>query len=196
VKREEIGERTERKEETKDSTLFTSSNPEPSSPQKQPPTSNTVFGKLRSTSTLGKAVSQQNTQAISELKEPLFQLNKPFTINELQPIWDKLIRDLETRRRFSEFVILNRKYTLKGTTIHLEVDNEIQIDLLTTTLRTEVLNFLRREMHNSTIHLEIVVAEQENTTLIYTQADKFRFLAEKNPALVELRSVLGLDYDY
>lgn len=126
----------------------------------------------------------------------MIQQNKPFTIHELQPVWDKLIKDLDSRRRFSEFVILNRRFTLTGTTIHLEVDNEIQIDLLTATFRTEVLTFLRKELQNSTIHLEVVVAEQENKTLIYTQADKFRFLAQKNPALNELRNVLGLDYDY
>jgi DNA polymerase III subunit gamma/tau len=153
--------------------------------------------KLRSTATIGKPIVQVvSNQAVSQVQEPVVQQNKPFTIHELQPVWDKLIKDLEARRRFSEYVILNRKFTLNGTTIHLEVDNEIQIDLLTTTLRTEVLNFLRRELQNSTIHLEIVVAEQENTTLIYTQADKFKFLAEKNPALNELRNVLGLDYDY
>jgi DNA polymerase III subunit gamma/tau len=162
----------------------------------QSPIPNPAMGKLRSTATIGKPIIQQVAQSISQVQEPGIQQNKPFTINELQPIWDKLITDLEKRRRFSEYVILNRKFTLNGTTIHLEVDNEIQIDLLTTTLRTEVLNFLRRELQNSTIHLEIVVAEQENTTLIYTQADKFKFLAEKNPALHELRSVLGLDYDY
>jgi DNA polymerase III subunit gamma/tau len=155
------------------------------------------MGKLRSTATIGKPIVQPTTQqAVSQVQEPVVQQNKPFTITELQPVWDNLIKDLEKRRRFSEYVILNRKFTLNGTTIHLEVDNEIQIDLLTTTLRTEVLNFLRRELQNSTIHLEIVVAEQENTTLIYTQADKFKFLAEKNPALNELRNVLGLDYDY
>ena len=152
---------------------------------------------MRSTATIGKPIVQAKTnQTDSQVQEPLTQQNKPFTIRELQPVWDVLIKDLEARRRFSEFVILNRKFTLNGTTIHIEVDNEIQVDLLTTTLRTEVLNFLRRELQNSTIYLEVVVAEQENTTLIYTQADKFRFLAEKNPALNELRNVLGLDYDY
>ncbi len=155
------------------------------------------MGKLRSTATIGKPIIQDIAQqAVSQVQQSVVQQNKTFTIEELQPVWDKLIKDLEKRRRFSEYVILNRKFTLKGTTIHLEVDNEIQIDLLTTTLRTEVLNFLRKELQNSTIHLEIVVVAQENTTIIYTQADKFAFLAKKNPALNELRNVLGLDYDY
>jgi DNA polymerase III subunit gamma/tau len=154
------------------------------------------MGKLRSTATIGKPLVQQVNQVVSQVQEPDIQQNKPFTIDELQVAWDKLIKDLENRKKFSEYVILNRKFTLDGTTIHIEVDNEIQVDLLTISLRTEVLSFLRKELQNSTIHLEVVVSKEEAKTMIYTQADKFKFMAEKNPALHDLRSILGLDYDY
>eukprot|EP00388_Colpodella_angusta_P009935 GDKJ01026137.1.p1 GENE.GDKJ01026137.1~~GDKJ01026137.1.p1 ORF type:complete len:573 (-),score=70.00 GDKJ01026137.1:4150-5868(-) len=163
----------------------------------QIPISNPQIGKLRSTSTLGKPTTQ-STESQSNIvaQKATVQQNKAFTLEELQVVWNEQIKHLEEKQRFSEYVILNRPFTLKGTTIHLEVDNDIQVDLLTTTLRTEILNHLRQVLQNSTIHLEVVVAEVENKTLIYTQADKFRFLAEKNPALNELRNVLGLDYDY
>jgi DNA polymerase III subunit gamma/tau len=151
---------------------------------------------LRSTATIGKPIVQAETIKTSVVQEPVNQENKPFTLEELQIVWDKLIKDLENRKRFSEYVILNRKFTLEGTTIHIEVDNEIQVDLLTISLRTEVLSYLRKELHNSTIHLEVVVSKEEAKTMIYTQADKFKFMAEKNPALHDLRNVLGLDYDY
>ena len=154
------------------------------------------MGKLRSTVTIGKPIVQAENTKISVVQEPNIHDNKPFTYDELQLVWDKLIKDLENRKRFSEYVILNRKFILDGTTIHIEVDNEIQTDLLTISLRTDVLNYLRKELHNSTIHLEVVVSKEEAKTMIYTQADKFKFMAAKNPALNELRSVLGLDYDY
>ena len=151
---------------------------------------------MRSTATIGKPIVQAESVNTSVVQEPVSQTNKLFTFDELQVVWDKLIKDLEARKRFSEYVILNRKFTLDSTTIHLEVDNEIQTDLLTISLRTEVLNYLRKELHNSTIHLEVVVSKEETKIMIYTQADKFKFMAEKNPALHDLRSVLGLDYDY
>jgi DNA polymerase III subunit gamma/tau len=154
------------------------------------------MGKLRSTATIGKPIVQAETVKASAVQEPTSQVDKPFTVDELQLAWDKLIKDLENRKKFSEYVILNRSFTLNGTTIHIEVDNEIQVDLLTISLRTEVLSFLRKELQNSTIHLEVVVSKEEAKTMIYTQADKFKFMAEKNPALNDLRSVLGLDYDY
>jgi DNA polymerase III subunit gamma/tau len=154
------------------------------------------MGKLRSTATIGKPIVQAESTTMSVVQEPVNQGNKPFTFDELQVVWDKLIKDLESRKRFSEYVILNRKFALDGSTIHIEVDNEIQTDLLTISLRTEVLTYLRKELNNSTIHLEVVVSKEEAKTMIYTQADKFKFMAEKNPALHDLRSVLGLDYDY
>ncbi len=154
------------------------------------------IGKLRSTATLGKPIVQEQKTVVNTVQEPQVQQNKAFTLEELQVVWDGLVKHLESEKRFSEYVILNRAFTLNGTTIHLEVDNDIQVDLLTTTLRTEILTHIRQALQNSSIHLEVVVSEVENTTLIYTQADKFKFLAEKNPAMNELRTVLGLDYDY
>lgn len=78
----------------------------------------------------------------------------------------------------------------------MAVDNEIQVELLTTALRTEVLTHLRKAMQNSTIHIEVSILKEEEKPMIYTQAEKFKFLANKNPALNELRNALGLDYDY
>ena len=169
-------------------------NDSPSVPN--PPIPNPPIGKLRSTASIGKPLIQAETNRTSIVQEPENQTNKSFTADELQVVWNKLIKDLHQRNRMSEYVILNRKFTLDGTTIHIEVNNEIQVDLLTISLRTEILNHLRKELHNSTIHLEVVVSKEEVKTMIYTQADKFKFMAEKNPALHDLRSALGLDYDY
>ena len=154
------------------------------------------MGKLRSTASLGKPLVQQIVQAVSQVQEPVIQQNKAFSIHDLQVYWDKFTNDLQMENRMTEYVIFNRKLRLEGTIIHLEVDNDIQLEKVVSILRNEMVTYLRRQLQNTSIQLESTVAEQENTTLIYTQADKFKFLAEKNPALHELRSVLGLDYDY
>ncbi len=151
---------------------------------------------MRSTSTIIKPLAQQEVQQVSQVQEPVFQQNKPFSLAELTAAWGRFTHDLQMENRMTEYVIFNRKFTLEGTTIHLQVDNDIQVEKITGTLRNEMITYLRKSLQNSKIQLEATVMEQENTTLIYTQADKFRFLAEKNPALNELRSVLGLDYDY
>jgi DNA polymerase III subunit gamma/tau len=153
-----------------------------------------MMGGLKTTSTIGKPLAQVSNKII--VAEPVIVQSKPIVFEELKQAWDIFVKQLEERRRFSEFVILNRDFTLEGTTIHLEVDNEIQTELLTTVLRTEALNFLRQKLSNSSLHIEVVVMKEENVKKIYTQADKFNYLATKNPALLELKNTLGLDYDY
>ncbi len=152
---------------------------------------------LRSTSTIiNKAVEKETPTLANTVQESQPLTNKAVTYDGLKTSWDTLVEHLKERQRYSEYVILNRPFTLKGTTIYLAVDNEIQQELLTTALRTEVLTYLRKEVQNSTLHLEVSILEQEKVKMIYTQAEKFNFLAEKNPALNDLRSALGLDYDY
>lgn len=157
------------------------------------------LGGLKSTANLGKsAVSTAKAPSapMPVLEETQVVQNKAFTKEQLKVQWDSFVKWLESRERFSEFVILNRDFTLEGTTIHLAVDNEIQVELLTTALRTEVLTHLRKAMQNSTIHIEVSILKEEEKPMIYTQAEKFKFLANKNPALNDLRNALGLDYDY
>lgn len=157
------------------------------------------LGGLKSTANLGKS-TETTTKAPSAPmpvhEETQVLQNKTFTKEQLKVQWDSFVQWLKSRERFSEFVILNRDFTLEGTTIHLAVDNEIQVELLTTALRTEVLTHLRKAMQNSTIHIEVSILKEEEKPMIYTQAEKFKFLANKNPALNDLRNALGLDYDY
>lgn len=186
-------------------------NPVPAQPSNTPtgsvPTNTTQIGTipkvnlggLKSTANLGKsAVSTAKAPSapMPVLEETQVVQNKAFTKEQLKVQWDSFVKWLESRERFSEFVILNRDFTLEGTTIHLAVDNEIQVELLTTALRTEVLTHLRKAMQNSTIHIEVSILKEEEKPMIYTQAEKFKFLANKNPALNDLRNALGLDYDY
>lgn len=157
------------------------------------------LGGLKSTANLGKSavsIAKAPSAPMPVLEETQVVQNKAFTKEQLKVQWDSFVKWLESRERFSEFVILNRDFTLEGTTIHLAVDNEIQVELLTTALRTEVLTHLRKAMQNSTIHIEVSILKEEEKPMIYTQAEKFKFLANKNPALNDLRNALGLDYDY
>jgi DNA polymerase III subunit gamma/tau len=51
-------------------------------------------------------------------------------------------------------------------------------------------------LRNTNLQIATTVAVQEQKKMIYTQQEKFNYLAEKNPSLFELRKVLGLELDY
>lgn len=118
--------------------------------------------------------------------------NEPFTFEKLKTTWEDFA---DKRERPSEQVILRRDFHLKGNIIHLQLDNDIQTSLLDE-FKADLLMYLRQHLRNSSLQLTAAVTLQEQKRMIYTQQEKFNFLAEKNPALLELRKVLGLELDY
>ncbi|WP_408641412.1 hypothetical protein [Spirosoma telluris] len=122
--------------------------------------------------------------------------DKPFDLDDLQAAWATFARIRREKSDITtEQVVLNRELTLDGTTIHLKLDNTLQVDFLTE-LKPDLLGYLRSELQNSQIKLEHQVVFQEVKKMIYSSQDKYNYLAEKNPALHELRKVLNLDVDY
>ncbi|MEZ0486425.1 DNA polymerase III subunit gamma/tau [Fibrella aquatica] len=120
----------------------------------------------------------------------------PFTAVALQAVW----KEFASQRRVqtdnaTEQIILNRDFTLDGTTVSINLDNHIQADLFTSML-PELLAHLRQSLQNWQIQIEHAVVMAEVKKMIYSPQDKFNYLAEKNPALHTLRQALGLEVDY
>jgi len=127
---------------------------------------------------------------------PVRKMDRTFAFDQLKAAWQAFAQMRERQNGLgSEQVILNRDITLEDMTIHIALDNAIQVDLLNG-LRHELMNYLRQRLENSQIQLVHQVTVQENRRVIYTPQDKFNYLAEKNPALLELKKTLGLDVDY
>ncbi|MGV3559422.1 DNA polymerase III subunit gamma/tau [Larkinella arboricola] len=160
-----------------------------------------VSSRLRTTTNLvpmerpALVVDNSAATAVIEAPEPP-KIDKPFIFEQLKAAWSTFtrLRDQQGGSQ-TEQVMLNRDIVLDGTTIHIALDNSLQVDLLND-LRQDLLTYLRRELQNSQIQLVHSVAMQETRRMIYTPQDKFNYLAEKNPALLELKRTLGLDVDY
>ena len=63
-------------------------------------------------------------------------------------------------------------------------------------LQQELLTYLRTTLNNRRIQLITKVEKVENKKMIYTNSEKFEFLAEKYPNLRELKMRLDLDTDF
>ncbi|WP_460940555.1 DNA polymerase III subunit gamma/tau, partial [Spirosoma humi] len=119
--------------------------------------------------------------------------DKPFTLDELIDVWRAFSKIRQQQNdSATEQLVLNRDLILTGTVIQLTLDNTLQVGYLTD-LKPELLGYLRAELQNSQIQLEHKVTVQDTKKMIYSSQDKFNFLAEKNPALHELRKVLNLE---
>ena len=63
-------------------------------------------------------------------------------------------------------------------------------------IRTQLTAYLRDKLNNSNINVFGVMQAIETKRVAYTNKEKFDYLAEKNPILLELKERLGLDTDY
>ncbi|ARK13342.1 DNA polymerase III subunit gamma/tau [Fibrella sp. ES10-3-2-2] len=149
--------------------------------------------RLRSTVGIGakpQAVETEVTIAAGE------RPSQPFTMVALQTAWKTFAAQRRQQTdNASEQIILNRDFTLDGTTITLNLDNHIQEDLFAGML-PDLLAYLRQTLQNWQLQIEHAVVMVEVKKLIYSPQDKFNYLAEKNPALHKLRQALGLEVDY
>ncbi|MCX6218736.1 DNA polymerase III subunit gamma/tau [Spirosoma sp.] len=161
-------------------------------PPQRPATS-----RLRSTVPLTTGPVQPANEAVADVTSTApTRPDKPFTSEDLQAVWRAFSKIRQQQNdSASEQLILNRDIVLKGTTIHITLDNTLQVGYLTE-VKPELLGYLRAELQNSQIQLEHTVTVQEVKKMIYSSQDKYNYLAEKNPALHELRKVLNLEVDY
>jgi DNA polymerase-3 subunit gamma/tau len=180
------------------STTDTATLPNPSTikPKIAPPT-RPATSRLRSTVALTTGPIQPTAETAEEVVVVApSRPDKPFSLEELQDSWLTFAKIRHSQNdSATEQLVLNRELTLDGTTIHITLDNTLQVGYLTE-LKPELLGYLRTELQNSKILVEHTVVVQEVKKMIYSSQDKFNYLAEKNPALHELRKVLNLEVDY
>lgn len=94
----------------------------------------------------------------------------------------------------SDRFLLDRNIVLQDTeTIQLELDNQLMADRLEQMYEKELLGFLKKELKNQSIRLEVIIKKQEVKKRLYTPSDKFEHLAEKYPALNDLKDRFDLN---
>lgn len=103
---------------------------------------------------------------------------------------------LKTKGRDREYNTLNQEIRIDDDlTIHLLLPNSFQA-LTIEGLQQELLTHLRTKFNNGSIKLVTEVEKFEEKKLIYTNSEKFEYLAEKYPELRKLKARLDLDTDF
>jgi DNA polymerase III subunit gamma/tau len=115
----------------------------------------------------------------------------PFALEQLKAQWQAFAAQRDSP---TDLLILGRGFDLQEDTILLKLDNQMQQSHLGD-FKFELLEFLRKNLKNSQIQLKAEVAVQDKKRMVYTNREKFEYLAEKHPLLHELKNELGLDMD-
>lgn len=156
-----------------------------------PPRPNFTPSKFKSTnvdldipSSAGQQANQVNEPAVANIN-----VNKSFTPEQLQR---ELHRFADSRNNATIAVMLKREFGLEGGLLKLRLDNQVQMDLLTQ-MKQDLAVYLRQQLQNNAIQIAAEIVETQVERRPYTAQEKFEYLANKNPALWDLKEKLGMD---
>jgi DNA polymerase-3 subunit gamma/tau len=139
-------------------------------------------------------------ESVQVLKEPEILLNKPIKEEELLQHWQNYAEKLKQEgRNLAAVNITTHAIALKEShIIELPLTNPAMADIWLKDIRDELIAYFRKNLQNNNIQLRIIKAtiSEEAPRKIYTNQDKFKKLVEKFPIIADLRTMLGLDYDF
>jgi DNA polymerase-3 subunit gamma/tau len=119
--------------------------------------------------------------------------NEPFTEEQLRTTWTAFA---EQRRKLqAEFQMLSQPYALRDKQVVVTLLSPVHETMLNN-IKVELTAFLREKLRNSSIQVTGELTSADEKKVIYTNREKFDYLADKNPILKELKDRLGLDTDF
>lgn len=138
-----------------------------------------------------KEIQQASDKLRSEAQN-IF-LEEPFTESDMLVYWNKYKDRLDAKGyKIISSIMGMSQPKLEGTTIHYEVPNDSsRIDLESEF--PELLGYLKGHLKNHSITIQVAVNETIEVKKAFTPQEKFRQMAEKNPALELLRKTFDLD---
>ena len=99
---------------------------------------------------------------------------------------------MEEKGRFNIASILRiDKPKLLENTISLTLPNlinKVELDIE----KKQIIDFIRKNLKNNNIYIELIVDEKIEKKLVYTQKDKYDLMKKKNPNLERLKDSFNL----
>jgi DNA polymerase III subunit gamma/tau len=139
---------------------------------------------------------RQDTQAAVLEEEAAAPVTGSIDQQRLQQVWRELA---EGRKQISmsEFTILNRPVQAdEQHVVRLQLENTVQLDQFNG-FKPEFIMALRQRTGYKSLSIQTEVTHQEHNAMrLYTSSDRFEYLAQKFPVLLEMKQKLGLDTDF
>lgn len=120
-----------------------------------------------------------------------------FMINEkdLEYYWRDFTNRLPKEEAANAGRMKNMHPILLKDNIHFEVvvDNEM-VQKNMQRLAPEIENFLRNQLHNKKITMQVRISEANENVRAYSHLEKFQMMSQKNPNLLKLKQEFGLEF--
>ena len=119
------------------------------------------------------------------------QQNAPFTIERLREVWAGLGEHFRGEDRLVAMIRTHYPVLKSDTLAELRLTNPWQKEEFGK-FGKQVMDIVRRELGNNQLKLQVSVAERKEVETAFTAEEKYKLLATLNPALSEMKSVLGM----
>jgi len=135
------------------------------------------------------------SESYSEKKvEEKGHLSNPFTYEELERAWQQFAETIPEQGRITSFILNTKPKLITDTTFELTVSNNLQEKELNRML-PEILEFMQGKLQNSKVRMSLKIAEETEVQRANSPEDRYKIMAEQNPALDRLKKGLGLEID-
>ena len=141
-------------------------------------------------------LNKEETQTEKEAQEE--RIETPFTQEDLEASWKNYATKIGLEGKHNLSSILKEKTPTisNGFVLELTLNNKVQEEVFNEE-KSNILGFLKKSLINNSIQFNIKIKELEKQEIkAYTPEDKFKEMAEKNPALLKMKDQFGLELDY
>lgn len=161
-----------------------------------------MSGKIAPTATASQtSASDTGSDALENMDDIEESFNSmveevDFTPKNLEQVWNRLASHIKTSRpRIGNALLANKPSIIDDNLITFDVVNQLQKDELMTNYN-EIISYIRKSLGMPLLELEFNVVEADSTNARpYTIDEKFKFMIQKNPAVLTLKQALGLDFE-
>jgi len=145
---------------------------------------------------LGKKPAAPNdpkdSKDLKDLNEPVS--NRPFTADQLRDAWVGLAATHTEELRLKQLMETYTPQLKENNTAQIQMPNPWQMKELQKALPT-LLQQLRAKLHNNELQISVVQEEFNQEQMAFTAEEKYKLMAEQNPALEQLKQTLDLQID-
>ena len=120
--------------------------------------------------------------------------NRPFTVDQLRDAWVGLAATHKEEPRLKELIENYTPKLVNSVTAEIQMPNPWQMAEMRKAL-PGLMSQLRQTLHNNHLQLQLVQAEFSQEQMAFTAEEKYKLMAEQNPALTQLKERLDLQID-
>lgn len=119
---------------------------------------------------------------------------EPFTLEQFLVHWNQYADDAKANGKINIYTLLttSEPYLENNDTIVAHVEHKLQESLLQDEM-IDLLNYIRPRLNNFNVSVVTKQIERAVVNRLYTNAEKYQYLLEKNSSLESLRARFNLD---